>query len=77
MDKKRRIFSDEFKKEKVMGIEAGTLTIAELSRDYSVSSTSIYKWLYLYCVRSTRYRYGNQRKKGVRMLALCYSTRGS
>lgn len=33
--------------------------IAQLARDYSVSSTSIYKWLY---------RYGNERKKGVRMV---------
>ena len=68
MDRKRRIFSDEFKKEKVMEIEAGTLTITELSRDYSVGRTAIYQWLYLYCVRSTRYRYSNQRKKGVRMV---------
>jgi len=68
MDRKRRIFtayfvhstsSDEFKKEKVMEIEAGTLTITELSRDYSVGRTAIYQWLY---------RYSNQRKKGVRMV---------
>jgi transposase-like protein len=59
MDKKRRIFSDEFKKEKVSEIESGILTISELSRVYSVSSTSIYQWLY---------RYGNQYKKGVRMV---------
>ena len=59
MEKKRRIFSDEFKTEKVPEIESGILTIADLSRLYSVSRISIYKWLY---------RYGNQHKKGVRMV---------
>jgi transposase-like protein len=59
MDKRRRIFSDEFKKEKVSEIESGMLTISDLSRLYSVSSTSIYQWLY---------RYGNQYKKGIRMV---------
>jgi transposase-like protein len=59
MDRKRRIFFYVFKKEKVSEIESGVLTIAELFRLYSVSRTSIYKWLY---------RYGNQSKKGVRMV---------
>ena len=58
IDKRRRIFSDEFKAEKVKDLEAGTVSISELCRLYSVSSTSICNWLY---------RFGNQHKKGVRM----------
>jgi transposase-like protein len=59
MDKKRRIFSDEFKKEKVNEIESGILSISQLCRLYGVSSSSVYQWLY---------RYGHEHKKGVRMV---------
>ena len=58
MDKRRRIFSDEFKKEKVHEIEYGYVSILQVSRLYDVSISSVYKWVY---------RYGRT-KKGVRMV---------
>jgi transposase-like protein len=59
MDKRRRIFSDEFKKARVAEIDQGTLSVSSLSRMYEVSSTSIYRWLG---------EYGKKYKKGVRMV---------
>lgn len=44
----RRIFSDTFKRQKVKELEAGLLSIAELSKLYSVSRQAIYKWLHKY-----------------------------
>lgn len=42
----RRVFSTEFKKEKVGLIELGKLSVREISQTYEVSVTSVYKWLY-------------------------------
>ena len=58
MDKRKRIFSDEFKKEQVLEIEQGHLSILQVSRLYDVSCQSVYNWVYLY----------GSRKKGVRMV---------
>lgn len=44
-ERKRRRFSDSFKREKVEEIDRGKVTVAELSREYEVSTTSIYKWI--------------------------------
>lgn len=43
-----RHFSEEFKKEKVKYIEDKITTVSELSREYNVSGTSIYKWIKKY-----------------------------
>ena len=43
-----RIFSTELKKEIVKDIEHGRYTVKEISEDYLVSKTSIYKWLNKY-----------------------------
>ena len=46
--KYNRNFSESFKKEKVKQLVEKQISIAELSKLYSVSRTAVYKWLYLY-----------------------------
>ena len=46
--KTRRVFSREFKKEKVGLIEQGKLRVSEVSKTYEVSSAAVYKWLAKY-----------------------------
>ena len=46
--KYNRTFSETFKRSKVKDLDAGLISIKELSESYSVSRTAIYKWLYKY-----------------------------
>lgn len=46
--KPRRVFSTEFKKEKVSLIEQGKLRVSEICKTYEVSDTSVRKWLSKY-----------------------------
>lgn len=46
--KKRRIFSETFKRQRVKEINDSLLTIAEVSKLYGVCRQSVYKWLYKY-----------------------------
>ncbi len=46
--KENRVFSSEFKKEKVKLLEQGKLSVIEVSRIYEVSGTAVYKWLKQY-----------------------------
>jgi transposase-like protein len=57
--KHARYFSDEVRREIVKRIESNQLSITQASREYSVSSTSIYKWMY---------RYSLYLKKGMRVI---------
>jgi transposase-like protein len=43
-----RYFSEDFKKQKVRDIEKNLVSIAELMKEYQISRTAIYKWLYKY-----------------------------
>jgi transposase len=43
-----RYFSEDFKKQKVREIEKNLLGISELCREYDLSRTSVYNWLYKY-----------------------------
>lgn len=43
-----RTFSEEFRRKKVAEIESKISTVSEISREYSVSKTAIYKWMYQY-----------------------------
>ena len=52
--RQNRYFSEEFRKKKVEEIEQGLTTIAEISREYEVSRTSIYKWIYAYSMHRKR-----------------------
>jgi transposase len=58
-ERQTRYFSEEFKRKKVEEIEKKVSTIAEICREYAVSATSVYKWIY---------RYSVMRKKGVKMV---------
>ncbi|MGD1890609.1 MAG: hypothetical protein ACFB15_08440, partial [Cyclobacteriaceae bacterium] len=43
-----RYFSEAFKKKKVNEIESNLTTVLQVSREYEVSCTSVYKWIYKY-----------------------------
>jgi transposase len=46
--RQRRIFSDEFKREKVAEIISGKITVGKLSKLWGVSDSAIYLWLNKY-----------------------------
>ncbi len=46
--KEIRAFSEDFKKEKVKLIEENILSVGEISQEYDVSRTGIYKWIKKY-----------------------------
>ena len=46
----RRTFSEEFKRKKVAELDKMLITIGELCREYEVSRTSVYRWVYKYSV---------------------------
>ena len=53
LDKKRksrqnRYFSESFRKQRVREYEQNLLSVAEISREYEVSSAAVYKWIYKY-----------------------------
>lgn len=56
---KRRYFSEELRREIVKKIEKNELTVTIASREYEVSNTAIYKWMY---------RYSLHLKKGIRFV---------
>ena len=43
--RQRRIFSKELRKEIIRDIEQGKITVSQACREYSVGSTSIYRWI--------------------------------
>jgi len=50
----QRSFSEEFKKGKVREVERNLSTITDICRTYSVSRTSVYKWMYKYSVMAKK-----------------------
>ena len=58
-DKINRYFCESFKINKVKEIEKNLTTISEISNEYDVSRTSIYRWIY---------KYSNNMKKGVKQV---------
>src|SRR5690606_10919308 len=54
-----RYFSESFKRKKVREIEKNISTVLEVSREYEVSTTAIYKWLD---------KYSRNRKRGVKQV---------
>jgi transposase len=58
-ERRNRYFSEDFKRKKVSEIERNLSGIAEICREYQVSSTSIYNWIY---------KYSRMRKKGVKQV---------
>ncbi len=57
--RQNRYFSEGFKRQKVEEIEKNIVSIAELSKEYKVTRSSIYKWIY---------KYSLMRKKGERQI---------
>ena len=50
----QRYFSTSFKQKIVKEIERNLVSVLEVSREYSVSSTAVYKWLDKYSVHNKR-----------------------
>ena len=44
----KRYFSDSFKRSKVDEYEKNLTTVADICREYEVSKTSVYNWIYKY-----------------------------
>ncbi len=61
--KYNRHFSDDFKRAKVKEIEKNLVTVTELSREYQITRTSVYRWIYLYSTNRKR----QERQIGERM----------
>lgn len=47
-ERQNRYFSESFKRAKVEEIERGLVGVSELAREYEVTRTAIYKWIYKY-----------------------------
>ena len=58
-ERRKRIFSEEFKKQKVQEIERKQTTIAEVSKVYQVRYNNVSKWVE---------KYGLNHQKGVRLV---------
>ncbi len=49
-----RYFSDDFKRKKVRELERNITSIPDICRTYSVSRTSVYRWIYKYSVMAKK-----------------------
>lgn len=58
-DRKKRRFSEEFKRQKVKEIERKQTTVLEVSKAYQVRANNVYKWIDRYSIKD---------KKGVRLV---------
>lgn len=58
-ERRRRIFSEDFKKQKVREIQQKITTIAQVSKAYQVRYNNVYKWVV---------KYGTLPKNGVRLV---------
>lgn len=58
-ERNNRYFSEDFKRKKVSEIDRNLSSVAEICRQYQVSNTAVYKWIY---------QYSTMRKKGVKQV---------
>jgi transposase len=58
-ERMNRYFSEDFKRKKVSEIERNLSLVSEVCRQYQVSRTAVYKWIY---------QYSMMRKKGVKQV---------
>lgn len=58
-ERQNRYFSESFKRKKVSELERNLTTVSEISKEYQVSGTAVYKWLY---------KYSQHRKRGVKQV---------
>ena len=54
-----RSFSEEFKRKKVSELDRNITGVSEICREYEVSRTSVYRWMYLY---------SRMKKKGIKQV---------
>jgi transposase len=54
-----RYFSEDFKRKKVSELERNLISISELCREYQVSDTAVYNWIY---------KYSAMRRRGVKQV---------
>lgn len=54
-----RSFSEDFKRQKVEEIEKNLSTVSEICKEYNVSHTAVYRWLY---------KFSRMRKKGLKQV---------
>ena len=57
--RKRRIFNESFKKDRVKEYETGKLTVLEISRLYDIAFQTVYIWIY---------KYSRYNKKGLKIV---------
>jgi transposase len=53
-ERQKRYFNEDFKRQKVSELERNLISIPELCREYQLSRTSIYKWIYKYSAMKKR-----------------------
>lgn len=53
-ERNNRYFSESFKRKKVVELEKNLVSISEICKEYQVSRTSIYKWIYKYSAMRKR-----------------------
>lgn len=53
-ERNSRYFSESFKRKKVVEIEKNMVSISEICKEYQVSRTSIYRWIYKYSAMRKR-----------------------
>lgn len=58
-ERRKRTFSEDFKRQKVREIERKETTVKEVSKAYQVRENNVYKWIY---------KYSSSYKKGVRLV---------
>ena len=58
-ERRKRTFSEEFKRQKVKEIERKQTTVLQVSKAYQVRSTNVYKWID---------KYSQKAKNGVRLI---------
>ncbi len=58
-ERMNRTFSDDFKRKIVSDLDRNLVTVAEVGRQYQITRTAVYKWIY---------KYSPMRKKGLRQI---------
>lgn len=58
-ERRRRSFSENFKRKKVQEIETGQTRVCEICKQYQVSTTNVYRWLE---------KFGNMKSKKERLI---------
>lgn len=54
-----RYFSEDFKRKKVRELDRNLTTVSQISKEYEVSCTAVYKWIY---------KYSAMRKKAIKQV---------